>query len=132
MLRQSIESALSSGIAVMYQTRTCGVSSLVTAPQSHPQRVGHQGRGHRHLSMPAHDRAGEAINDKGDVDEAGPGAHVSEISNPPLVGHGGGEVSLDQVRSPHSVSVRDRGAYSAAADSAIHVEIAHQPVDLPG
>ena len=82
--------------------------------------------------MPAHDRAGEAINDKGDVDEAGPGAHVGEISNPPLIRYGRGEVTFDQVRGSGGTPVGDRGAYSLAADPAIHLEITHQPVNPPG
>lgn len=44
---------------------------------------------------------------------------------------GEGEVPIQQIRSPRRIPIRDRGADSFPANTSFHVEVSHQPVDLP-
>ena len=88
--------------------------------------LGAQVRRHR----PAHDLAAEDVEHDRQVEEARAGRDVRDVGDPELVGLGGGEVTLDQVRHPGDARVRHRGlGLLLAAGDALDAGRLHQAGD---
>jgi len=66
------------------------------------QRIERQVASKRVRDAPAHDPSREDVRDEGHVDEARPGGDVGEVRHPEPVRSIGLEVSLHEVRGPHS------------------------------
>lgn len=66
----------------------------------------HETRG----QLPADHPAGEDVRDERGIDPAGERPHVGDVSDPELIGGGGGEVPLDQVRPRLGAPAGDRGS----------------------
>jgi hypothetical protein len=97
--------------------------------QSLLQSIQHQVGLHGSADTPAHDAAGEHVNDESDVHEAHPGGDVREIGNPQLVRPGGHELPMDAIQRPLSDIRRDRRALLAPTDHAAQTVSTHQPLN---
>ena len=64
------------------------------------ERVDDEGRGHGARRLPADEAPGVDVDDESDVDDPRPGRAVGEVRDPQLIGPGGGEVALHQIRCP--------------------------------
>lgn len=65
---------------------------------------------HPRRCPPAHDASGEDVEDERDVDRAGPGRDVGEVSDPQLVRTRGPELPVDPTQRPLGRGVGDGGA----------------------
>ncbi len=74
------------------------VPVVLALPGRHPQAGQHQVSGAGRRGVPADDALRVHVDDERDEHEAGPGAHVGEVRDPPLVRGRGGEVPLQPVR----------------------------------
>ena len=115
----------------MHQACGRGVTSTVASPQPHPQRCRHERCRLRRARAPADDGAGEAVDHERDIHEPGPGTHIGEVRDPPVVRGRGGEVSVQQVRCSRGVAVRDRGPHPLPTHPPIQTEETHQPIHPP-
>jgi len=93
------------------------------------ERIEHELRGHRAGDPPADDAACEDVDDEGDVHEARPGRHVSEVGEPQLGRPLGSELTLDTIGRPIGLIRRNRGAAAAAPYDAPQAQPAHQSFD---
>jgi len=108
-----------------------GMSFAAALPQRHPQRDHHQVGRLGRRGVPGHDPLGIDIDDKRDIDEAGPSPHVGEVGDPDTVGRGRGEVTVEQVAGPDPVLGRDRGPDALVTPDPAEPERAHRPVHRP-
>jgi hypothetical protein len=79
---------------------------------------------------PAHDGAGEGVDDEADVDRAWPGGDVGQIHDPRGVGSGGAELSIDQVRWPGAGGVGPGGEDLPTATDTANAQLTHEAGDL--
>src|SRR5680860_1312575 len=80
--------------------------------------------------LPSHDPAGETVDDERDVDESRPGANISDIGQPQLVGRRRSKGPLNEVGGTSGgVVFGDRGAVLAASAGTLDAHLAHQPLD---
>src|SRR4029453_16224382 len=78
---------------------------------------------------PAHDRARESVDHERDIDKAGPGCYVREVSDPELVRTAGLEVALDEVRRPYCRRIGDRRDLARSpTNRPTQAHRAHQPL----
>lgn len=75
---------------------------------------------------PADDAAGIGVDDKGDIDEAGPGRDVGEVGDPQHVRRRGIELAIDVTQRARRALVAERGADRLAADNAFEAHGPHQ------
>src|SRR5207244_6573561 len=81
--------------------------------------------------LPADDHAAVAVEDKSEVDEAGPGPDVGDVGDPLLVRPGRREVALQEVAAPlERCLVRDRRPLLRAAADAFKSLSSHQSSDV--
>ena len=99
MLRRPVEPALRPGIGVVNEPGQVGDAGLLAGPDRVLEGVEHQVGGHLCRCPPPDNAAGEDVEDERDVDRAGPGRDVGEVSDPQLVGTRGPELPVDQVES---------------------------------
>src|SRR6187551_3553518 len=76
---------------------------------------------------PADDPAGIGVDDKGDVDEAGPGCDISEVGEPKDVRPWRLELAVDVIQWAWRSLVADRGSDGFAADDPLQAHVPHQP-----
>lgn len=89
-------SILDSAVAVMDQTTQVG-SGAAAGPQGHVEGIQGKIGAQRGGDLPAQHDPGEHVQDERDVDPAGVGADVGQVSHPQLVRGLSDELSLDQV-----------------------------------
>ena len=106
------------------------VHRVVAAPDGHLQGVEDEVGGHGGGHPPAHDQAGEDVDDEGHVGHARPGGDIGEVGDPQLVRTGGGEVPVDQVRSPGGGGVGNGGALLLAPSHPFDAQMGHEPGHL--
>ena len=94
------------------------VSVAGPGPQAHLEGVEGQIGAQAGGDLPAHDAAGEHVEDEGDVDPAGEGAHIGDIGDPQLVRRVGAELALDQVGAQVRPVAGLGGAGALRADQA--------------
>lgn len=128
MLDEAQRRVLGPGVVVMDQPVRQHQALTGPVPPAHSQAGEHQIRRAGRGRVPGHDALSEDIDDKGDVDEPGPRAHVREVGDPHGVRGRGGEVAVEQIRRPRPILGRDRGAHPPASDHPGQPERAHQPV----
>ena len=81
----------------------------------------------RARNPPANDRAGEHVDDEGDVDEPRPGGDVGQVRHPELVRALRPELALHQVWRAHGLEIRlRRHAVGPASDRPTQAAHAHQ------
>jgi hypothetical protein len=78
---------------------------------------------------PADDASRIGVDHESNVDEARPGAHVSEVGEPEHVRHRRMELPIDVIERARRCPVADRRLDSLAADGALQAYILHQPFD---
>ena len=78
VLRRPLESALAASIAVVHEPASCTGRRSMESFQSVQDEAGMRRPAH----PPADDPAGIGVDDKGDIDEAGPGRDVGEVGDP--------------------------------------------------
>src|SRR5215207_6192167 len=115
---------LAAGIAVADHPVEVDAAS---GPRGHVQRVDHQRGVHGAGRLPADDAAGEHVHDERDVDDPRPRRAVGEVRHPLLVGSGGGEVPLHQIRPPHVRWISLGREPLDGAGGAPDAELAHEP-----
>ena len=97
-------------------------------PERHFERVEHQRGAHVLRQLPANYHAAEGVDDEGEEQDSLPAAQVGEVGDPQLVGSAGGEVAVDQIRSPVRLGVWFGGPPRLAAPlGAGDPRRAHQP-----
>ena len=92
----------------------------------HAQRVGDELGALVGRHRPADDPAAEDIDDDGQEQKARPGRDVGDVSDPALVGSGGGEVAGEQVGSWTGSVIAARRATEPAAGHAGEAAASHQ------
>jgi transposase-like protein len=123
VLRRTVESALAAGIRVADEP----VQQAGAPPDGHLQGVQDQLGAHAGGRPPAHDQPREHVDDERDVDRARPAGHIGEVADPQLVGPGGDEPPLDQIRSTVRDRVRDRGPVGLTPHNPGDAKGPHQP-----
>lgn len=116
------------GVGVVHQP----VQGLVTAvPQGVLERCQRQLGPQVGRERPPDDHAGEHVHDERDVHEpAGGQPHVGDVGNPPQVGCGGGEVTVEQVWWPERSLVGNGGTWlPVAAYDPFDAYLVHQTAD---
>jgi len=111
VLRRLIEPELNAAIGVVHEL----VEAVLPArPDGLLERIEAQIRAQRAGCLPAHDHAGEGVDDECYVDVAGPSSHVSQIRQPQSVGRLSAEGPVHQAGWWRGCVGGDRGAVSAA------------------
>jgi hypothetical protein len=93
------------------------------------QRVQDQFGTHRACHPPTDDAAGEHVDDKRDVDEAGPRRDIREIGHPELIRAARLELPIDTVERSLGVVIAERCPALAATNDAVKPKVIHQPLD---
>jgi hypothetical protein len=101
----------------------------LAAPDGHLQSVQGQVGPQRAGGLPADEEPAERIDHKRHIDKARPGRHIGEIGDPQLVGPGGREVTIDQVRGSRGSRIRRGGPAGLATADTLQAQLAHQPLD---
>jgi len=106
------------------------VGAGLAARERHPQCVEDEVGAHVAGELPADDAPRERVDDEAEEHDALPAAQVREVRQPQLVGPGGAEVAIDEVRRARGGRVRrGRAPRLAAALGALDGVLAHQPLD---
>ena len=105
------------------------LSGPMAGPQTHVESVQREVGAQRCRYLPAHDPAGEDIEDERDVGPPGVRADVGQVGDPQLVGSRGGERSHDEVLRPLGLrTVAEGGAARLVPRDAAQALGAHQPL----
>ncbi|GCE91961.1 hypothetical protein MSKU15_3562 [Komagataeibacter diospyri] len=91
--------------------------------------VEHELGGHGGRDLPAHDPAGEHINDKRHIDHAIPGLDIGEVRDPELVGSLGPELPVDPVIGTGTRRIRTGRDDLPAPDHPLQAHLPHQALD---
>src|SRR4051795_12387451 len=78
---------------------------------------------------PADNAAGIGVDDKGHIDEAGPGGHVGEVGEPEHVRLRRAELAVDVIERARRCLVADRRPHGLTPDYALQAKARHQPLD---
>ena len=114
---------LRSAVRVVNETAALGGPAVVECLFERVQNEAGMGcAGH----PPAHDPAGEGVDDEGDIDEALPCRHVREIRHPQGIRAGRLESAVHPVRGTRRGFVADRGAHRLATRRPIQAHLLHQ------
>ena len=76
---------------------------------------------------PADDAAGIGVDDKGDIDEAGPSGHVGKVRDPQPIRCRSVELAIDLVERARRGLAADCRADRLAADHPLQAHLPHQP-----
>lgn len=79
-------------------------------------------------SVPAHQALSVDVDHENDVAEPRPGAELGQVGDPAAVRRRGGEIAVQQVRSPTAVLGKNSGPDASTTADPIHAELVHQPV----
>jgi len=92
------------------------------------QRIEHEVGAQGRRDSPAHNPAGEDIDDEPRVDEAAPSRYVRKVRDPELIRARGGELPVDEIRRPRGFQIGLRGGLpGAAAHRPRQAHRLHQP-----
>src|SRR5664280_910860 len=100
----------------------------LTSPQRHRQRLGDQAGPHVRVQRPADQRAGVQVDHGGQVRPSVPRLDVRDVTAPPGVRFGRGEVPADQVRRRSRVVTGDGGDLPLLGVPSLQARGLHQPV----
>lgn len=114
------------GIGVGDEPVKAGAAGVAGHLQGIKDHVG----AHVGCDPPANDAAGERVGEERHVGHALPGGHVGQVDHPQLVGCGGGEVAIDQVRRPGGCWVGPGGLHPLAASAALDAQGGHESAGL--
>src|SRR5690606_28961458 len=99
------------------------------SPQRHLQCIQREFGPHVVRDLPAHDHPRVHVQDERHVCAAGPRADIRHVRHPWLVGAGGSEVAVDQVRRAGRQRLGHGGPAALTADDALQAQLTHQPFD---
>ena len=80
----------------------------------------------RSAASPSDDTPGKDINDKSHVNEATPGRHEGNISDPQLIWPDSPELPVHQIEGAHQCSIHDRRPAFGALAQALYLESSHK------
>ena len=76
---------------------------------------------------PTDNAAGVDVNDEGDIDEASPSRHISEVRHPKQVRRRRLEHAIDKVKRARRSFVAESGAMRFSANNPLQTQPFHQP-----
>jgi hypothetical protein len=113
VLRRPVESALAAPVAAVHEPAAMDRPSIM---QGLLQRIEHEACVRRARGSPAHDPSSVGVDDKGDVDKAGPGRDIGEVGEPKDVWPWRLELAVDVIQRAWRSLVANRGPAGFAAD----------------
>lgn len=104
MLGVANRCVLSSRVAVTDQsTGRDRVPFTIALPLRDPQRSHHEIGAHARAGVPADNALGEHIHDERDIDQPGPGPHISEVGDPHTIWRCCAEITIQKVTGTSAI-----------------------------